>query len=156
MPVMLIHIVEHILHLILRRRLEAGAAQQPLQVYCNFAHLQIQQLGEALTLALEFPVHPHQRLQHGMLLIILKYAGQSADCRVFAMEADEQHLGAGLVILIMFEIGRNQGKGMRPEMIAALPDAAGAEPVNVIDQLEAFMLMPRDMGIRFMLCIYNI
>ncbi|MNE57657.1 hypothetical protein D3C80_1526380 [compost metagenome] len=72
------------------------------------------------------------------------------------MKADEQYLGAGLVILIMLKIRRDQRKGVRPEVIAARSDAAGAEPVNVINQLEAFMLMARDMGICFMLRIYNI
>lgn len=75
MAVMLIHIIQHILHLILCRGMEIRGGEQPLQIHGNFAHLQIQQLGEPVTLALEFCIHPLQGLQYGMFLIIVKNAG---------------------------------------------------------------------------------
>lgn len=72
------------------------------------------------------------------------------------MEADEQHLRARLMILVMLETRRNQAKGEGPEMIAARSNAAGPMTMDIIHKLETFMLMRGDIRICFMLCIYNI
>ncbi|MNC80436.1 hypothetical protein D3C75_1332210 [compost metagenome] len=72
------------------------------------------------------------------------------------MKADEQHLRAGLMILVMLETRRNQAKGEGPEMIATRADAAGSLTLDIIHKLETFMLMRGNIRICFMLCIYNI
>ncbi|MNW57402.1 hypothetical protein D3C74_352090 [compost metagenome] len=72
------------------------------------------------------------------------------------MEANEKDFRAGLMIFVMLEIGRDQGKGEGAEVKAARSNTRSPMTVNIIDQLITFMLMRRNISVRFMLCIYNI
>ncbi|MNC56560.1 hypothetical protein D3C75_1061670 [compost metagenome] len=130
--------------------------KQPLEIHCDFAHLQIQQLGEPVALTLEFLVHPQQCLQYGMFFVVIVDTGQCVDNRISAVEANEKDFRAGLMIFVMLEIGRDQGKGEGAEVKAARSNTRSPMTVNIIDQLKTFMLMRRNISIRFMLCIYNI
>ncbi|MNY78765.1 hypothetical protein D3C86_2191510 [compost metagenome] len=72
------------------------------------------------------------------------------------MKANEQDLRAGLMIFVMLVIRRDQGKGEGPEVKAARPNTRSPMAMNIIDKLKTFMLMRRNISIRFMFCIYNI